>query len=87
MNREVELVKQLGDHIGYGQLMCIASALWRKTLKDNYPGTEDGAFIPALFDDLKDEEDIQRIHKEDIVFYDQLVFEANTKREPILKPR
>jgi len=75
MNKEVELVKQLGDHIGYGQLMCIASALWRKMLKDKYPGTESGAFVPALFDDLKDDEDIQRIHKEDIDFYDKMVCE------------
>lgn len=87
MNREVELVKQLGDHIGYGQLMCIASALWRKTLKDNYPGTEDGAFIPTLLMDLKDDEDIQRITKEDIDFYDKYVSEIDTKREPALKPR
>jgi len=75
MNREVELVKQLGDHIGYGQLMCIASALWRKMLTEKYPGTKDGAFIPALLMDLKEEEDIQRIHKEDIVFYDKYVSE------------
>lgn len=71
----VKLVKQLGGHIGYGQLMCVASALWRQMLKDNYPGTEDGAFIPALFDDLKDDEDIKRVHKEDIDFYDKYITE------------
>ena len=75
MNREVELVKQLGDHIGYGQLMCVASALWRKMLSEKYPGSEDGAFIPALSCDLKGDEEVQRIYKEDIDFYDQYITE------------
>lgn len=36
--QEIEIVKQLGDQIGYGHLMSLASALWRQTLKEKgYP--------------------------------------------------
>lgn len=42
---EIEQVKLLGEEIGYGNLMTLASALWRKKLKDkNVPVS--GAFIP-----------------------------------------
>lgn len=41
---EIEAVKQLGEAIGYGHLMALASALWRKSLKEKgYPTS--GAFI------------------------------------------
>ena len=47
MESELKQVKELGEAIGYGHLMSLASALWRKSLKDNgYPVS--GAFIPAL---------------------------------------
>jgi len=71
MNIEIELVKQLGDQIGYGHLMCIASALWRKDLKENYPGTEGGAFIPALFCDLEENEETKQMYKNDNDYYDK----------------
>lgn len=44
---EISIVDALGKEIGYGHLMSLASALWRKNLKEKgYP--EDGAFIPEL---------------------------------------
>jgi len=44
--QEINFVKNLGESIGYGHLMSIASALWRKSLKEKgYP--EDGAFVPT----------------------------------------
>ena len=44
---EIEKVKQLGDEIGYGHLMELASALWRKKLK--YSGMpESGAFVTTI---------------------------------------
>jgi hypothetical protein len=34
LKRECEEVKRLGDQIGYGNMMTIASALWAKILID-----------------------------------------------------
>lgn len=49
---EVELVKTLGDKIGYGNMMSIASALWANKLEDSgVPKT--GAFIPTIPSDMK----------------------------------
>lgn len=48
MTREGEYaaVKLVGEKIGYGNLMDIASTLWRRHLRDNgYP--ESGAFYPT----------------------------------------
>jgi len=43
-NNEIEIVKALGETIGYGHMMVLASALWRESLKEkNYPTS--GAFI------------------------------------------
>lgn len=46
MKEDILKVKELGDKIGYGNLMCIASAIWKKQLTEEY-GLPDGAFIPA----------------------------------------
>ena len=56
MNREQEVlaVKLLGETIGYGNMMSIATALWRKTLRDSgYP--QSGAFIGTIYQLLTDE--------------------------------
>jgi len=48
MNRkaEVKAVQELGEQIGYGHLMSLSSALWRKYLKKlGHP--ESGAFYPT----------------------------------------
>ncbi|MCP1185009.1 hypothetical protein [Paenibacillus sp. 1781tsa1] len=49
MNRksEIEAVKSLGEKIGYGNLMDIASALWAVSLEDKY-GIKAGAFVPTV---------------------------------------
>ncbi|WP_339193908.1 hypothetical protein MKY95_19170 [Paenibacillus sp. FSL P4-0176] len=49
MNRksEIEAVKDLGERIGYGNLMDIASALWSVDLEDKY-GISTGAFVPTV---------------------------------------
>ena len=62
MTRKEEIlqVKSLGDSIGYGNLMTIASALWRYDLKiKNYP--IEGAFVARIgkldkYDRLHDKE-------------------------------
>lgn len=49
---EIKAVQELGEQIGYGHMMSLASALWRKDLKDNgYP--EIGAFVPTISSFIK----------------------------------
>ncbi len=51
---EVKAVKELGDEIGYGHLMALASALWRKSLKEKgFP--ESGAFVPTILECVEKE--------------------------------
>ncbi len=45
--REIREVKALGERIGYGNMMTIASALWRIQLEDEW-GITTGAFIPTI---------------------------------------
>lgn len=47
IKKEFEQVKELGERIGYGNMMSMASALWRKSLKDSGVPTY-GAFIPVI---------------------------------------
>ena len=52
---EILTVKALGDAIGYGNLMDIASVLWAENLQRN--GEPDiGAFYPAILTQLQDDE-------------------------------
>lgn len=47
MKSEIKAVKEIGEQIGYGHLMSLASALWRKSLKEKgYP--ESGAFVTTI---------------------------------------
>lgn len=49
---EIRLVKQLGEQVGYGNLMNLASALWAIDLESkDYPVT--GAFVPVISPDIK----------------------------------
>jgi len=51
-DKEIYLVQKIGDLIGYGNMMDIASALWAEELEKSYNITT-GAFIPAVSYDLK----------------------------------
>ena len=45
---EVVAVQRLGEQIGYGHLMSLASALWRRNLRKEYgEKIAEGAFIPT----------------------------------------
>lgn len=69
---EVVAVQRLGEQIGYGHLMALASALWRKKLVEEYgKGYEKGAFVPTLSILVKDEwaENLQKEAK----MYDDIV--------------
>lgn len=56
MNKhEILLVKQIGEQIGYGNLMYLASSLWRICLTESETPIN-GAFVPALLFQLKKKE-------------------------------
>ena len=51
---EIQTVKLLGEKIGYGHLMQLASTLWGNDLESHgYP--RNGAFIPTTFTLLSEE--------------------------------
>lgn len=57
--KEIQAVKALGEQIGYGNMMSIASGLWANKLKDEYnlPINEScGAFVPVCVFQLKKSE-------------------------------
>ena len=53
--REIKAVKELGDKIGYGNMMDIASSLWAIMLEDKY-GHSLGAFEPVCMFQVADKE-------------------------------
>jgi hypothetical protein len=67
---EIEEVKELGERIGYGNMMCIASALWRKSAKDKGCPIS-GAFVPTCLEFIK--EDFQDLDKDGRELYDKMV--------------
>lgn len=69
---EVEAVQRLGEQIGYGHLMWLASALWRRNLVKKYgDGHENGAFLPTI-SILLNEEGLD-IFQQQIGVYDEIV--------------
>jgi hypothetical protein len=51
LKNEIEAVRQLGDSIGYGHLMSLASSIWREKLSPD--GIESGAFVPVCMYSVK----------------------------------
>jgi len=68
--QEVKMVKELGDAIGYGNLMSLASAIWRKMLIEKH-GNGNGAFVPTILSFIKKEG--QMTAKKRIKIYDEIV--------------
>lgn len=65
-------VKRLGERIGYGHLMALASALWRKELSDKYgEQMKRGAFIGVC--DISIKQDTLDNIQGEIKMYDRLV--------------
>lgn len=65
---EIRAVERLGKQIGYGNLMEMASALWRRDLKKS-GAHESGAFIPTLECNVID----ISVHAESKDIYDSLM--------------
>jgi len=55
LKSEILIVKALGEQIGYGNLMEIASVLWAENLQ-RYGNPDIGAFYPAILTQLQDDE-------------------------------
>jgi hypothetical protein len=75
MTREQEIseVKRLGIQMGYGHVMSLASALWRKELKEKgYPIS--GAFVPTCLPFINEE--IAEEDEPTRSLYDRLVEKA-----------
>lgn len=67
-------VALLGEKIGYGHLMSLASALWRKHLQQKgYPTS--GAFVPTILSFIKKEEQAHTQKSND--HYDQIIKPCN----------
>ena len=69
---EIEVVKKVGEKIGYGHMMELASALWRQKLRDTKV-PETGAFISVLSSDVKGEALERAIKNND--HYDNILLE------------
>jgi len=50
---EIRAVKELGENLGYGHLMSIASSLWTEALKEKGYPTE-GVFVPTCLSFIKE---------------------------------
>ena len=75
---EVGAVQRLGDQIGYGHLMWLASALWRRKLvKDWGEGHEKGAFLPTI-SVLLNEEGLD-VFQQQSGIYDEIVADVLDK--------
>lgn len=70
MKEKIKKVKELGNEIGYGQLMLLASSLWREKLGN---GFKSGALIPTLRSFVNKDPEIEKIVDDDILFYDEMV--------------
>jgi flagellar biosynthesis regulator FlaF len=73
LKQEIEAVRIIGETIGYNRLMGLASALWRKSLKekDNPKNQGIDALIPTMLLFLKKE--YQEIAKKETDIYDFII--------------
>ena len=60
--QEIQSVKELGDRIGYGNVMDLSSALWQIMLEDKH-GLHSGAFIPTIAGFMHPEEAARAINE------------------------
>ena len=71
LRQRVLAINELGNTIGFGELMHLASSIWRYKLKPQ--GIETGAFVPTIVNFIKDDPEIQDIIHQDIRVYDRRV--------------
>ena len=72
MREDVKKVKELGETIGYGHMMSIATSLWRKNLKEKgYPVV--AAFVTTCLPFMKDDD--RKNAENTIKLYDKIIEE------------
>lgn len=76
MKSDIEKVRELGEDIGYGNMMNLACALWRVKLKQTGV-SETGAFVPVLSMDIKESE--ADFYLKPLKFHEQHVIELLAK--------
>ena len=70
---QVQIIRKLGEQMGYGHLMALTSAVWRKKLCDEHGEKyKSGAFIPVV-DCVVDPEFLRVSMKPEIELYDNIV--------------
>ena len=70
MKEEVKVIKKLGEEMGYGHLMSIASSLWRNKMRDEgYPIV--GSFVPTCIPFIEKEH--RDMHEDTAEYYDEYV--------------
>ena len=70
MTDDAQQVKELGDKIGYGHMMTLASALWRKSLGQAGIPT-DAAFVTTCLPFMNEEDQRNTLLENEL--YDKLV--------------
>lgn len=68
--QEIQVVKELGEKIGYGHLMSLASALWRKSLHEK-GYSRIGAFIPTTITSVRKEYQLEE--QKNCFHYDKII--------------
>jgi hypothetical protein len=70
MNNDVKVVKELGEKLGYGHLMSIATSLWKANMiEQGYPTS--GIFVPTCMAFIKDEH--KEMHETGVKHYDNYI--------------
>ena len=70
LESEINFIKQLAESIGYGRMMNLTSALWRKKLHESGEAVE-GALYPTPTFIIKDEN--KEMIWKDMTDFDQLL--------------
>ena len=76
MKTDIERVEKLGEEIGYGHMMSLASSLWRKKLK-NEGHPIGGAFVPTILDCLGSTN--KRMAEKSAKHYDNIIENGRAK--------
>lgn len=75
---EIKIVQQLGRAIGYGHMMSLCTALWRRELAASYGDRcKSGAFIGVCACSIK--EDVLPSAMQTVALYDGIVAKALDK--------
>ena len=75
---EIKILQQLGSILGWGHMMHLCTALWRRQLATNYgDGCKSGAFIGVCACSIK--EDVLPFAMQTVALYDGIVAKALDK--------